>query len=86
MNPIRIVARGLVSGRLHLTPELLAALRDAAGSGSVAAAAGSPEAAGGLAPAAARWGRRVSVLTVPPRRRCTTACGPLLEPEGPPSL
>lgn len=75
MKPIKLIARGLVSGQVHLTSELLAALRQLSDQGDPAKATviTITEVAmpGGDKPATpARFGRLVSIRSLPPRRRC----------------
>ena len=75
MKPIKLIARGLVSGQVSLTPELLAALRQVADQGdpgkatvitiSEVAVQGTPSRV------AVRFGRLVSIRSLPPRRCCT---------------
>ena len=75
MKPIKLIARGLVSGQVSLTPELLAALRQVADQGD-------PEKAtvititevavqGTHSPGAGRFGRLMSIRSLPPRRWCS---------------
>ena len=77
MKPIKLVARGLVSGQVRLTPELLAALRQLGDPGdpgtamfvTITEVAVSADA---KPSASRRFGRLVSIRSLPPRRRCTT--------------
>ncbi len=74
MKPIKLIARGLVSGQVSLTPELLAALRQVADQGdpekatvitiTEVAVQGAPSLVAG------RFGRLVSIRSLPPRRSC----------------
>lgn len=74
MKPIKLIARGLVSGQVSLTPELLAALRQVADQGdpekttvitiTEVAVQGTPSLGSG------RFGRLVSIRSLPPRRCC----------------
>ncbi|MFO1458740.1 MAG: hypothetical protein U1G08_04975 [Verrucomicrobiota bacterium] len=80
MKPIKLIARGLVSGQIRLTPELLSALRQLADHGDpdkttvitiTEEVTATPPPARGL-----RFGKLVSVVSLPPRRRCTTGPSP----------
>ncbi len=74
MKPIKLIARGLVSGQVSLTPELLAALRQVTDQGdpekatvitiTEVAVQGAPSRVAG------RFGRLVSIRSLPPRRCC----------------
>jgi len=92
MKTIKLIARGLVSGRVRLTPELLEALRQLAEQGphgitTVVTITEEIPVAPPAAPAkTAKFGRLVSAHTLPPRRRCTTTGSPDACPDGPPSL
>ena len=95
MNTIKLIARGLVSGQVRLTPELLEALRQLAAQGHpgvTTVVTITEEVVPGTPPASAsparipRFGRLVSALALPPRRRCGTPGFPTSLPEGPPSL
>jgi len=92
MKTIKLIARGLVSGRVRLTPELLEALRQLAEQGRqgvTTVVTITEEAAAGLtAPSVrpAKFGRLVSALALPPRRHCAARWDPAPLPGGPPSL
>lgn len=95
MNTIKLIARGLVSGQVRLTPELLAALRQLAAQGHpgvTTVVTITEEGVPGPLPSPAppsplpKFGRLVSVLTLPPRRRCCTPGFTPSLPDGPPSL
>lgn len=80
MKPIKLIARGLVSGQIRLTPELLSALRQLADHGDpekttvitiTEEVTETPPPSPG-----SRFGKLVSVVSLPPRRRCTTGPSP----------
>lgn len=96
MNTIKLIARGLVSGRVRLTPELLEALRQLAEQGppgrttvvtiTEEVGVSPPEASPSGPVRIAAGGRLVSSLTLPPRRNCRPFGSPAPHPDGPPSL
>lgn len=77
MKPIKLIARGLVSGQVCLTPELLAALRQVSEQGdprkttviTITEVASVPENGPVVS---GRFGRLVSIRSLPPRRECTS--------------
>ncbi|MBL9173514.1 MAG: hypothetical protein JNL10_08275 [Verrucomicrobiales bacterium] len=80
MKPIKLIARGLVSGQIRLTPELLSALRQLADQGDpdkTTVVTITEEVTATPPPAfSGRFGKLVSVVSLPPRRRCTTGPSP----------
>ena len=90
MKPIKLIARGLVSGQIRLTPELLSALRQLADHGDpdkttvitiTEEVTTTPPPTRG-----SRFGKLVSVVSLPPRRRCTTGPSPDPSTEDSPPL
>lgn len=77
MKPIKLIARGLVSGQVRLTSELLAALRQLAEQGdpekaTVITITEVSVPAGSKSEPFPRFGRLISIRSLPPRRRCTS--------------
>lgn len=92
MKTIKLIARGLVSGRVRLTPELLEALRQLAEQGPhgittvVTITQEIPTPPSATPAKTPKFGRLISTHTLPPRRRCATTGSPDAFPDGPPSL